>query len=99
VEVLSFEMLNNSFKVIWLANLLSGKDTNWNTKHVFNLMGGPRFLLKCDSWHGDVNGNPLTYTDYLSRFNLPVSPKEYTVVLDAFSSCCNFYDEQQLIFQ
>jgi len=50
LEVLSFEMLNNSFKIKWLINLLKGNDSVWNTfpNHIFNQMGGLQFLLKCD---------------------------------------------------
>lgn len=33
-----------------LTNLIRERDNNWNTflKHVFNLMGGLEFVLKCD---------------------------------------------------
>lgn len=150
LEVLSFEMLNNSFKIKWLLNLLKEKDTIWNTfpKHVFNLMGGLKFLLKCDykieklpvklsgyhqqallSWklaykhnfsptsyyiwnNGNIlyknkslyfknwvendillvkqlmssNGNLLTYGEFLFKFKLPVTPKEFAVVFDALPS-------------
>ena len=50
MEVLSFETLNNTFKVQWLANLIKGRDSIWDTfpKSVFNDVGGITFLLKCN---------------------------------------------------
>lgn len=34
----------------------------------------------------NFNGNLLTYTDFLSKFNFPVTPKEYAVVFNALLS-------------
>ncbi len=50
MEVLSFEMLNNTFKVQWLANLIKERDNIWNIfpKSVFNAVGRIHFLLKCN---------------------------------------------------
>lgn len=50
MEVLSFEMLNNTFKVQWLANLIKGRDCIWNIfpNFVFNAVGGIKFLKMTD---------------------------------------------------
>lgn len=42
LEELTFETLNNSFKVKWLNNPLKGENNIWNTfpNYIFNMMGG-----------------------------------------------------------
>ena len=46
LDVLSFETLDNTFKVKWLTNLIKEKDNIWNTlpKHIFSSIGGLKFL-------------------------------------------------------
>ena len=63
LDVLSFEMLKNSFKVKWLTNLLNGQDTIWNAfpKHIFHLIGGTTFLLKCDN---KIEKLPIKLSDF-----------------------------------
>uniref|UniRef100_A0A3B3CA37 Reverse transcriptase domain-containing protein n=1 Tax=Oryzias melastigma TaxID=30732 RepID=A0A3B3CA37_ORYME len=161
MDVLTFETLNNSFKIKWLINLLTGEDNMWNAfpNHIFNTLGGIKFLLKCDykleklptklsnfykqallawkliykhnfsptscfiwnnsnvqyknksiffpRWYeNDIvlirqlfnsHGHLLTYEEFLFKFNIPVPPKEYAIVLDAiptsllqlFKGICN----------
>lgn len=50
LSVLSFETLNNTFKVNWLIKFMKEKDSIWYTipKHVFDMMGGIDLLLRCD---------------------------------------------------
>lgn len=45
--VLSFEMLNNTFKVKWPSNVIRETDIIWNIfpKHVFNGVGGIKLML------------------------------------------------------
>lgn len=147
MEVLSFETLNNTFKVKWLLHMINENENTWNTfpKHIFNGVGGIKFLLKCNykieklpiklsdfhkqallAWkliykhnfsptnlciwnnesilyknkslfyqkwfdHGiilvsqllNTEGQLLRYHEFLSKFHLPVSPKEFAVVFDA----------------
>ena len=47
MEVLSFEMLNNTFKVQWLANLIKEIDSICNIfpKFVFKAVGGTHFFI------------------------------------------------------
>ncbi len=147
MDVLSFETLNNTFKVQWLANLIKGRDCIWNIfpNYVFNEVGGINLLLKCNykiekipiklsnfhrqallawkliykhnfsptnfciwnnenilyknkslfykNWfdHGIIHvkqlfndgGQLLSYQEFLNKFQLPVPPKEFAVVIDA----------------
>uniref|UniRef100_A0A3P9LHW9 Reverse transcriptase domain-containing protein n=1 Tax=Oryzias latipes TaxID=8090 RepID=A0A3P9LHW9_ORYLA len=50
MDVLTFETLNNSFKIKWLSQLLKEEDNIWNAfpKYIFDTVGGLKFLLKCN---------------------------------------------------
>uniref|UniRef100_A0A8C6S964 Reverse transcriptase domain-containing protein n=1 Tax=Neogobius melanostomus TaxID=47308 RepID=A0A8C6S964_9GOBI len=50
LEVLSFETVNNVFKIKWISQLVKGKINIWNAipKYIFNQIGGIEFLLKCN---------------------------------------------------
>lgn len=50
LEVLTFETINNMFKINWLCRLVKEKTSLWNTipKYIFNQIGGINFLLKCN---------------------------------------------------
>ncbi len=50
LEILRFEILNNTFKIKWLTKLINEEDSFWNAfpKFIFNSFGGLKFLLKCD---------------------------------------------------
>ncbi|CAJ1073570.1 hypothetical protein H4Q32_018840 [Xyrichtys novacula] len=147
LDVLTFEILNHSFKINWLSKLCREKNNLWNSfaTHVFNSLGGIRFMLKCNykieklpvklsnfhkqallSWkliykhnfsptsyyiwnNEDIvyknrslyykdwmehnillvdqllnnHGFLLSYEEFMLKFQLPVTPKQYAVVFDA----------------
>ncbi len=49
LEVLSYDTLNNVFKINWLIQYLKNKDSIWNSfpKYLFKQLGDLKFLLKC----------------------------------------------------
>jgi len=50
LEVLSYDALNNVFKINWLIQCLKNKDCIWNSfpNYLFKQLGGLSFLLKCN---------------------------------------------------
>ena len=50
LEVLSFETMNNIFKINWLCRLVRENANMWNAipNFLFNKLGGILFLLKCN---------------------------------------------------
>ena len=50
LEVLSFETMNNMFKINWLCRLVREKVNIWNAipNDLFNKLGGIHFFLKCN---------------------------------------------------